>query len=94
MSATSGDAEIVNWAPIIGRTPDHRIRAEFYHIQCELAQVIMKQVVEQGGMFFHGPMRRENVRELLRAQRLDLKPFNKLGSFIPDYEDWGADMEE
>lgn len=45
MSAPSVDAEIVNWATSIARTTDHRNRAEFYHIQCELAQVIMKQVV-------------------------------------------------
>jgi hypothetical protein len=94
MSPTSNDAEIVNWATSIGRTPDHRIRAEFYHVQCELAQVIMKEVLEQTGMFYHGPMTRDDVRALLVAQRLDLKPFTKLGCFLPDYEDWNADMEE
>ena len=94
MSPTSNDAEIVSWATNIGRTPDHRIRAEFYHVQCELAQVIMKRVLEPTGMFYHGPMSREDVRTLLSAQRLDLKPFTKLGCFLPDYEDWTADMEE
>jgi hypothetical protein len=34
MSPTSNDAEIVNWATSIGRTLDHRIRGEFYHVQC------------------------------------------------------------
>ena len=32
MSPTTNDAEIVSWATRIGKTPDHRIRAEFYHI--------------------------------------------------------------
>ena len=94
MSPTTNDAEIVSWATSIGKTPDHRIRAEFYHVQCELAQVIMKQVLEPTGMFYHGPITREDVRALLLAQRLDLKPFKKLGCFLPDYEDWTADMED
>jgi hypothetical protein len=94
MSATTNDAEIVNWATSIGKTADHRIRAEFYQVQCELAQVIMKQVLEPTGMLYHGPIMREDVRALLVAQRLDLKPFKKLGCFLPDYEDWTADMED
>ena len=95
ISATSSDAEIVNWATSIGRTPDHRIRAEFYHVQCELAQVIMKQVLEPTGLFYHGPaMTRDDVRALLIAQCLDLKPFKKLGDILPDYEDWTADMDD
>jgi hypothetical protein len=55
----------------------------------------MKEVLEQTGMFNHGPaMMREDVRALLFAQRLDLKHFTKLGSFLPDYEDWNDDMEK
>ena len=91
MSSKSGDAEILSWATSIGSTQDHRIRAEFYHIQCELAQVIMKQVVEQGGLFYHGPMRRETVQDVLVAQDLDMNPFKKLGCFFPEYEDWNFD---
>ena len=94
MSATSNDAEIVNWATSIGKTSNHRIRAEFSHVQCELAKVVMKQVVEPRGMFYLGPITREDVRALLLAQHLDLKPFKKLGCFLPDYEDWTADMED
>ena len=67
MSPTTNDAEIVSWATSIGSTPDHRIRAEFYHVQCELAQVIMKQVLEPTGMFYHGPITREDVRALVLA---------------------------
>ncbi|KAE8815709.1 hypothetical protein D1007_06898 [Hordeum vulgare] len=94
ISSTSSDAEIVYWAASIGRTPDHQIRAEFYHVQCELSQVIMKEVLEKSGLFYHGPMTRDDVRALLVAQHLDLKPFAKLECFLPNYEDWGADMEE
>jgi hypothetical protein len=54
----------------------------------------MKEVLKNLGMFYHGLMSREDVRTLLRAQRLDLKPFTKLGCFLPDYEDWSTDMEE
>ena len=54
----------------------------------------MKEVFEQTMMFYHGPMTREDVQALLLAQCLDLKPFKMLGCFIPDYEDWTADMED
>ena len=57
MSATTNDFEIVSWATSIGKTSNHRFRAEFYHVQCELAQVIMKQVLEPTGMFYHGQSR-------------------------------------
>jgi hypothetical protein len=56
--------------------------------------VIIKEVLEQTGMFYHGPMTRDDVRALLVAQRLDLKLFTKLGCFLPDYEEWSANMEE
>ena len=52
MSPTSGDAHILQWAKNIGDIEDHHLRAEFYHIQCELAQIIMKEVVEKTGMFY------------------------------------------
>ena len=94
MSPTTNDAEIVSWATSIGTTPDHRVKAEFYHLQCELAQVIMKEVLELTGIFYHGPITRDDVRALLPAQRLDLKPFKNLGCFLPDYEDWTTDMED
>ena len=94
VSASTEDAEIVSWATNIGKTLDHRIRAEFYHVQCELAQVMMKQVLEPTGVFYHPPITRADVRALLLAQHLDLKPFKKLGCFLPNYEDWTADMED
>ena len=51
MSPTSGDAHILQWAKTVGDIPDQRLRAEFYHIQHELAQIIMKEVIEKTGMF-------------------------------------------
>jgi hypothetical protein len=63
MSPTSGDADILQWAIKLGKVPDHQIRAEFYHIQRELAQIIMKEVLEKTGMFYEeGQMSREDVR--------------------------------
>ena len=47
MSPRSGDAHILQWAKNLGDIEDHRLRAEFYHIQRELAQIIMKEVVEK-----------------------------------------------
>ena len=84
VSASTEDAEIVSWATSIGKTPDHRIRAEFYHVQCELAQLIMKQVIDPTGMFYHGIITREDVRALLVIQRLALMPLKKLGCFLAD----------
>ena len=76
MSPTSGDAHILQWAKTLGDIEDHRLRAEFYHIQRELAQVIMKEVVEKIGMFYEeGQMSREDIRTRVAAQRLDRKPF-------------------
>jgi hypothetical protein len=94
MSPKSGDADILQWAKKLGNIPDHRLRAEFYHIQRELAQVIMKEVVEKTGMFYEeGQMSREDVRTRVAAQRLDLKPFTSLGSFLPDLEGWHDMLE-
>ena len=73
--------------------PDHRLRAEFYHIQRKLAQIIMKEVIEKTGMFYEeGQMLREDVRTRLQAQRLDLKPFTKLGDYLFVLDGW-HDME-
>jgi hypothetical protein len=88
MSPTSGDADILQWAKKLGNIPDHRLRAEFYHIQRELAQIIMKEVVEKTGMFYQGPVSRVDVRTQLAAQRLDLNPFTQLGDILPDLDGW------
>ena len=89
MSPTSGDAHILQWAKDIGDIEDHRLRAEFYNIQRELAQIIMKDVVKKTGMFYaEGQMSREDVRTRVSAQRLDMKPFTKLGDYLPDMDGW------
>ena len=49
MAPSSGDAHILQWANDIGDIEDHRLRAEFYNIQRELAQIIMKEVVKKHG---------------------------------------------
>ena len=94
MSPTSGDAHILQWAKNLGDIEDHRLRAEFYHIQRELAQIIMKEVVEKTGMFNEeGNMLREDVRTRVAAQRLELKPLTKLGDYLPDLDGWHDMLE-
>ena len=89
MSLKSGDADILQWAKKLGNVPDHRLRAEFYHIQRELAQIIMKEVVGRKGMFYgEGQMSREDVRTWIASQRIDMKPFTKLGDYLPDLDGW------
>jgi hypothetical protein len=49
----------------------------------------MKEVVGKIGMFYdEGPMSRVDVRTCVAAQRLDLKPFNKLNDILPDLDGW------
>ncbi|XBI51893.1 hypothetical protein VPH35_034350 [Triticum aestivum] len=94
MSPKSGDAHILQWAKNIGDTPDHRLQDEFYHIQHELAQVIMKEVLDKTGMFYEeGQMKREDVRTRLAAQGLDLKPSAKLGDYLPELDGWNDMLE-
>ena len=94
MSRKSGDAHILQWAKNVGDIEDHRLRAEFYHIQRELAQIIMKEVVEKTGLLYEeGQMSREDVRTRVAAQRLDLKPFTKLGDYLPDLDGWHDMLE-
>jgi hypothetical protein len=94
MSPRSGDAHILQWAKNLGDILDHRLRAEFYHIQRELAQIIMKEVLEKTGMFYEeGQMSREDVRTRVAAQRLDLKPFTALGDYLPDLDGWHDMLE-
>ena len=94
MSPTSGDAHILQWAKNVGDIEDHRLRAEFYHIQRELAQIIMKEVDEKTGMFYEeGQMSREDVRTRVAAQRLDLTPFTMLGDYLPDLDGWHDMLE-
>lgn len=94
MSPRSGDAHILEWAKNIGDIEVHRLRAEFYHIQRELAQIIMKGVVGKTGMFYEeGKMLREDVRTWIASQRLDMKPLTKLGDYLPDNDGWHDMLE-
>ena len=94
MSPRSGDAHILQWAKNIGDISDHRLRDEFYHIQHELAQVIVKEVLDKIGLFYEeGQMSREDVRTRVAAQRLDLKPFTRLGDYLPDLDGWNDMLE-
>ena len=93
MSPRSGDAHILQWAKDIGDIEDHRLRAEFYNIQRELSQIMMKEVVEKTGMFYEGQMSWEDVRTWVAAQRLDLKPFTRLGDYLPDIDGWHDMLE-
>ena len=63
MSPTDGDAHILQWARNVGDIDDHRLRAEFYRIQHELAQIIMMEVLEKTGLFYEeGEMSQQDVR--------------------------------
>ena len=94
MSPRSGDAHILQRAKDIGDIEDHRLRAELYNIQRELAQIIMKEVVGKTRMFYgEGQMSREDVRTWIASQRLDMKPFTKLEDYLPDMDGW-HDMVE
>ena len=89
MSPRSGDAHILQWANDIGDIEDHRLRAEFYNIEHELAQIIMKEVVGKTGMFYgERQMSREDIRTWVASQRLNLKPFTRLGDYLPDIDGW------
>ena len=94
MAPSSGDAHILQWAKDIGDIEDHRLRAEFYHIQRKLAQIIMKEVVGKTGMFYEeGQMSQEDVRTWIASQRLDLKPFTRLRDYLPDLDGWHYMLE-
>ena len=78
----------------IGDIEDHRLRAEFYHIQRELAQIIMKEVLKKTGMFYgEGEMSLEDIRTHIASQCLDMKPLTKLGNFLPDMDGWHDMLE-
>ena len=94
MSPRSGDAHILQWAKNVGDIEDHRLRAEFYHIQREHAQIIIKEVVGKTGMFYEEEqMSREDVRTWVASQRLDMKLFTKLGDYLHVLDGWHDMLE-
>ena len=54
----------------------------------------MNEVVGKSGMFHaEGQMLREDVRTWIAYQRLDMKPFTKLGDYLPDIDGWHDMLE-
>ena len=54
----------------------------------------MKEVLDKAGLFYEEEqMSREDVRTRVAAQRLDLKPFTKLGDYLPDLDGWNDMLE-
>ena len=51
-------------------------------------RILMKEVVNEKGMFHHGPISRADVRTHIGMQRLDLMSFKKLGFILDDMEGW------
>jgi hypothetical protein len=85
---SSSDAHIRKWAEAIGAEPDHKLRNDFYRIQQDIATIIVKDVVEEKGMFHGGPISRADVRARIGLQRMDMTPFTKLGCTLPDMDEW------
>jgi hypothetical protein len=53
---TRNDEHIRKWAESLGLEPDYKLRDDFFRIQRDIATIIMKEVVEETGMFHHGPI--------------------------------------
>jgi len=85
---TRNDEHIRKWAESLRHELDYRIRDDFFRIQKDIATIIMKEVVEEKGMFHHGPISRADVRTRIGMQRQDLTPFTKLGCILPDMDGW------
>lgn len=85
---TTSDAHIRSWAEAFGTVPDDQIQDDFYRIQQKIASIIMKDVLEENGMFYGGPISRADVRTRIALQRQDTRPFTKLGDILPDMDRW------
>ena len=84
---TRNDDHIRKWVESQGEA-DYKLRDDFFRIQRDIATIIMKEVVEEKGMFHHGPISRADVRTRIGMQRQDLTPFKKLGCILDDMEGW------
>ena len=67
---------------------DYKLRDDFFRIQSDIATIIMKEVVDEKGMFHHGPISRADVRTRISLQRQDMMHFTKLGDTLPDMDRW------
>ena len=85
---SSSDTHIQRWVEAFGAVSDNRLRNDFYRIQQEIASIIIKDVLEENGMFYTGPISRADVRTRIALQRQDMTPFTKLGSVLPDMDRW------
>ena len=81
------DDHIRKWVESHGEA-DYKLRDDFFRIQRDIAMIIMKEVVDEKGMFHHGPISRADVRTHIGMQRLDLTPSKKLGFVLDDMEGW------
>ena len=85
---TKSDDHIRKWAESLGEELDYKLRDDFFRIQMDIATIIMKEVLEEKGMFHHGPISQADVRTRIGMQHVDLTPFNKLGFILDDMEGW------
>ena len=81
------DDHIRKWVESHGEE-DYKHRDDFFRIQRDIATIIMKEVVDEKGIFHHGPISRAEVWTRIGMQRHDLTPFKKLGSILDDMEGW------
>ena len=63
------DDHIHKWLESHGEA-DYKLRDDFFRIQRDIATIIMKEVVDEKGMFHHGPISRADVRTRIGMQRL------------------------
>jgi hypothetical protein len=84
---TRSDDHIRKWVESQGEA-DYKLRDDFFRIQRDIATIIMKEVIEEKGMFHHSPISRADVRTRIGMQRQDLTPFKKLGCILDDKEGW------
>jgi hypothetical protein len=77
----------MTWAKNLAE-PDYKVRDDFFRILKDIATIVMKEVVDEKGMFYHGPISRADVKARIGMQRLDITPFNKLGCVLPDMDGW------
>lgn len=66
---STADDHIRKWAEALGVELDDKLRNDFYRIQQEIAMIIIKDVVEENGMFHGGPQSRADVRTCIGLQR-------------------------
>ena len=82
---TRNDDHIRKWVESHGEA-DYKLRDDFFRIQRDIATIIMKEVIDEKGVFHHGPISRDDVRTCIGMQHHDLMPFKMLGSILDDME--------